>query len=524
MEQKTLCQSLLKDDSFWKEKNALLPKYDRQKTDITGLCFSPGRMGYGHLADIVQDVLDQGAPAGLIAGVETFSMDNFVSLASSDWLSTQMIYGDEKDAVTPKIQGAMSTVLFINNNDKTLAWNRFLDFARDPKLQYATINAPEGAYGMVYHDGDFAEPVSAAVKGDMEQGTVNSDPAKWTRFALERYKAGLKFALVSCTNFSKNGFFTGATVRTIARAWEEKGIAPKGFVKYLLDPKQFSFPNCMIDRIAVSPDDKTFETLRNLGINSSIVVTEETRYWAVEDVFPNGRPAFEKAKGVFMCDSFEEVKQYEDMKLRILNMSHSVIAGLGVLLGYKGNYGIYKAMQDKEIVGIINRIISIVIDTIDSPKKLNSKDFAANAIQRLINPNIPDDPMRIAINASTKMLPRFMETFFEGRKKGISEDRLKVILLPVAGFLRYTLGVDDKGEKYELETDPLKDMFIELQKVVKVGQPASAKNFEKLISDKSVMGENLYSEGTLGKEMEMIAAKMLEGNDSVRKTLKELLK
>ncbi len=524
MAQKTLSQKLLNNSDFWKGKNVLLPKYDRQKTEITGLCFSPGRMGFGHLGDIVQDILDQGAPAGLIAGIETFSQDYYNTLAASDWLGTQMIYGDEKDVVTPKIQGAFGTILFINNNEKTLAWNRLLDFARDPKVQYATINAPEGAYGMVYHGGDFAEPVSQVVKGDMEQGTVNSDPAKWTRFALERYKAGLKFALVSCTNFSKNGYFTGATVRTIAKAWEEKGFAPKGFVSYLMDPKQFSFPNCMIDRIAVNPDAKTFETLNALGINSSVVVTEETRYWAVEDVFPNGRPAFELAKGVFMCESFEEVKQYEDMKLRILNMSHSVIAGLGVLLGYRGNYGIYKAMQDKEIVDIINKIISIVIDTIDSPKKLNSRDFAKNAIERLINPNIPDDPMRIAVNASTKVLPRFMETFFEGRQKGISEDRLKVILLPVAGFLRYTLGIDDKGEKYELETDPLKDLFIECGKKVKVGDAASAKFFEPMISDKSVMGENLYHEGGLGAELEKLAGRMLEGKDSVRKTLQEYLK
>ena len=78
-----------------------------------------------------------------------------------------------------------------------------------------------------------------------------------------------------------------------------------------------------------------------------MVVTEKARYWAVEDIFPAGRPKFEKAEGVFMEKSYQEIKKYEDMKLRILNMSHSLIAGLGVLLGYRGKYGIYNAMQEQ---------------------------------------------------------------------------------------------------------------------------------------------------------------------------------
>ena len=376
---------------------------------------------------------------------------------------------------------------------------------------------------MVYSSGDFAEPVGKAVLGDMEEGTVNSDPGKWTAFALARYQAGLPFALVSCTNFSGNGHYTGGTVRTMARAWEEKGHAPKGFVDYLRDPAKFSFPNCMIDRIAVPPDAKTAEVMESLGIDSNIVVTERTRYWVVEDLFPAGRPRLENAVGVIMEPTYEDVKKYEDMKLRILNMAHSTIGGLGVLLGYRGQYAMYRAMQDQDLTRVIERIIDIVINTIEWPNKMDPREFAKDTWVRLNNPNIPDDPMRIAFSNSAKMLPRFMDTYFAGREQGMSEDDLDVVLLPVAGFLRYALGVDDAGESYDLADDPIRDKLVELGQKAKLGEPGSVSALRELIARADIMGKDLYQYGSSGKRLEAFAAKMLGGTGAVRQALQEFL-
>jgi fructuronate reductase len=397
-------------------------------------------------------------------------------------------------------------------------------YARDPAIQFGTINAPEGAYGVVYKGGEYATPTSSAVKQDMETGSVISDAGKWTAFARERFHAGLKFALVSCTNFSGNGHVTGATLRTVARAWEDKGFAPKGLVGYLSDPSRFSFPNTMIDRIAVPPDEQTRKVMEKLGIASNIVVTERTRYWVVEDLFPNGRPEFEKAEGVIMEESYEEVKKYEDMKLRILNMAHSVIAGLGVLLGYRGQYGIYRAMQDKDIRKIIDCIICIVSGTIEHPGKMDPAHFAKDTIERLNNANIPDDPMRIAFNGSTKMQPRLMDTYFAGVRRSIPRTELDLVLLGVAGFLRYTVGTDDEGKSYPLEADPIKDVLVACGQKAVIGDPASSVAFRDLISRADVMGRDLYSEGDAGRRMQEIIGKMLAGPSSVRKTLQEYLR
>ncbi|MGI6337539.1 MAG: hypothetical protein ACOXZM_10985 [Eubacteriales bacterium] len=515
---RTLNQSLLSDRAFWEGKGAALPQYDRKNLPVTSICFSMGRMGFGHFADIMQDLLHKGVASGVIAGVETFSRAYYESLLASDILVTQIIYGNKKGQALPKIQGAITEALFLDADENSADFQKLLAYARDPKVQFATINAPEIVYGMTYSGGDFATPTAPKVLADMENGTYTSDPGKWTRFALERFNAGLKFAFVSCTNFSKNGFFTGAVLRTIGRAWEVKGFAPKGFLAYLSDPAQMGFPNTMVDRIAVSPDEAVSRRMEDLGLQSSVIVTEENRYWAIEDVFPGGRPEFDQAEGVFMCPNFEDVKKYEDMKLRILNMSHTTFATLGVLLGARGAYGIYKCMQDAKLVEIITEIMNIVRQIIKRPAGIDPSEFIADTFHRLNNPNIPDDPMRIALNGSTKILPRLMETYWEGKAKGICPGKLRVILKPAAGFLRYTAGVDDCGVEYQLEDDPIRDLLLECGAKAKAGADVK-EAFRPLLSDAHIFGRDLFTEPETLDEVCRLTAAMFEGNGSVRKTV-----
>lgn len=492
--EKMLTSALIADSAFWEGKdNCLLPKYDREKTPVTAICFSPGRMGYGHFGDILQDIMDEGGKAGMVCGVESFSQGYYNGLVANDFLCTHVIYGDKKGEETLKIQGAFKTALFLDSNITSLPWARLLDYARDERVTYATINAPESVYGMRYYDGDYAEPFSKTIIDDIENGTVNSDPAKWTYFLRERFIAGLKFSMVSSTNFSKNGFFTAAVVRTIAKAWEEKGFAPKGFEAYIADRSRVGFPNTMVDRIAVSPDAKVFEDLKAADISSPVVVTEKNRYWCIEDSFPAGRPEFEKAEGVFMCKDFEDVKKYEDMKLRILNMSHTTISGIGVLEGYRGEYSIYRAMQNENIVGIIKDVMAVVQGVIEKPESISVEEFVTDTFVRLNNPNIPDDTMRIAIGCSTKIHPRLMETYWEAKEKGFTKDQLACILKSVAGVLCYACGKDINGAEYELSEDPIHDVL------VKCGQDAlegvsAEKAFAPILSDKSIMGKDLFEE------------------------------
>jgi fructuronate reductase len=210
--------------------------------------------------------------------------------------------------------------------------------------------------------------------------------------------------------------------------------------------------------------------------------------------------------------------------LRILNMSHSTIAGLGVLLGFRGPYAISRAMQDTEIAALVTKIISIVRQTIERPKKMDPAQFAGDTLTRLKNPNIPDDPMRIALNGSTKMRPRFLDTYFAGLDKGIPRPQLDIVLVPVAGFLRYLAGIDDAGVSFILENDPLKQLLEKCGRNARLGETQSVCAFEALIAHPDIMGTNLYAQGDTGKRLESMASKMLAGPGAVRRTIREYLR
>jgi len=109
-----LDQLTLDDQSFWKGKGAELPKYDRKTLPVKALCFSAGRMAYGHTGDILQDLLNQGDADGTMVGIETFAQRYVAELAASDYLMTQLIYENEKGKVVPKVQGAITNVLFVD--------------------------------------------------------------------------------------------------------------------------------------------------------------------------------------------------------------------------------------------------------------------------------------------------------------------------------------------------------------------------------------------------------------------------
>src|SRR3954466_7571390 len=94
-----------------------------------------------------------------------------------------------------------------------------------------------------------------------------------------------------------------------------------------------TFPNCMVDRItpAVTPADVA--RLNALtGIDDQLpIFAEDFSQWVVEDRFCNGRPVLEQV-GVQLT---RDVAGYEQVKLRMLNASHSMLSYPGILGGYR---------------------------------------------------------------------------------------------------------------------------------------------------------------------------------------------
>ena len=85
--------------------------------------------------------------------------------------------------------------------------------------------------------------------------------------------------------------------------------------------------------------------------------TKPFTQWVIEDNFPTGRPAWDAGGAVFV----EHIAPFEEMKLRMLNGAHSMLAYSGFLSGHR--YG-RDVMQDPALSALVGRYMSAAATTL----------------------------------------------------------------------------------------------------------------------------------------------------------------
>jgi len=252
------------------------------------------------------------------------------------------------------------------------------------------------------------------------------------------------------------------------------------------------------------------------------VNAEIPQYLVVEDRFPNGRPALEKA-GVYMTTR-DIVNMTERMKVTTcLNPLHTALAVYGCLLGYES---IAAEMKDEQLVKLVKTIGYVEgLPVVTDPGIISPKAFIDEVVeQRLPNPFIPDTPQRIATDTSQKIAIRFGETIKSYMADPAKDPAsLNAIPLVLAGWLRYLKAVDDEGKEMTCSSDPMLAQMQSDLADVKVGEPESVKGkLQGILSNPVIFGVNLYEAG-LAEKVEALLAEELAGAGAVRATLKKYL-
>ena len=406
---------------------------------------------------------------------------------------------------------------------------------RNPSLQMISFTITEKGYALQNMNGEFFPFVLA----DFEKGPQACTHAMSMVTALlyQRFTAcAAPLAVVSMDNCSHNGEKLRGSILTVTEKWLEKGFVTAEFAAWVADEKKVSFPWSMIDKITPRPAKVVEEALKADGIaDMAPVVTakntfiapfvnaEVPQYLVLEDRFPNGRPPLEKA-GVYLTDR-DTVNNTEKMKVTTcLNPLHTALAVYGCMLGYDS---IAAEMKDRELKKLVEGIgytegLPVVVD----PRILSPRDFLNEVVeQRLPNPFIPDMPQRIATDTSQKVPIRFGETIKSYlARPDLNAADLKYVPLALAGWLRYLLAVDDKGEAFPCSSDPMLSTLQAQLASVKLGQPETATEevLMPILSNPALFAVDLYEAGLAGKVTDYFK-KMLTGPGAVRATLEELV-
>ncbi|WP_433385250.1 mannitol dehydrogenase family protein [Micromonospora sp. KLBMP9576] len=311
----------------------------------------------------------------------------------------------------------------------------------DPAIRVVTLTVTEKAYQL--------DPVTGLLRPDPQVAAdLRTDRAPLTvpglllRGLLARAAAqGPPLALVSCDNLPANGRrLRGLVEQSMAYAGVPEPLA--GWVR-----ERVTFPGTMVDRIVPASTARTLaDAERALGVaDLAAVAAEPYRQWVIEDDFPGGRPAWERAGAVLTADA----EPWERLKLRALNGVHSAAAYLGALAGRET---IADALALPHLDTVLRRLVAEdVAASFTPPEGVDVVAYGEQVLTRFANPAMHHRTLQVAMDGSQKLPQRVLHTITDLRAAGRSA---RWAALVVAAWLRFAQGHADDGATLPL-ADPL---------------------------------------------------------------------
>lgn len=250
------------------------------------------------------------------------------------------------------------------------------------------------------------------------------------------------FTILCCDNLPDNGQFVRGGVIDFAQR-----IDPS-LAQWIRN--NVAFPSSMVDRITPASTQGTQNTAHNLiGVQDfAAIETEPFHQWVIEDWFSSGRPDWEAGGAVVT----KNIAPYEEMKLRMLNGSHSMLAYAGYLLGHQY---VRDVTADSSMLALITRHLASASLTLDPLPGVDLDDYASRLIERFRNPAIAHATYQIAMDGSQKMPQRIFDPALCAI--GNNQD-VRPYAFAAALWMRYCFAETDNGHTYKLQ-DPLADQL-----------------------------------------------------------------
>ena len=342
----------------------------------------------------------------------------------------------------------------------------------DPDFAIVTTTITEKGYCFDFGKNQLDESNGDIIYDCAHPEQPRSVPGIIVRGLSLRKQTGLGgITLLSCDNMTNNGHTFKKAICDLARLQD-------GNLADWIERK-VSFPSAMVDRIVPAMTSINFQEAGLITgyADKAAIVCEQFKQWVVEDDFRNGRPDWDKAGAIFTT----RVEPFEEMKLRLLNGSHSSLAYCGYLCGYET---VDEAINNDKLHKLIIRYWnSEAIPTLEQPPGISLTEYCAKLIERYRNPALKHRLWQIAMDGSQKLPYRLLN----GLRINIAAGRdFSVTGLVLAAWLRYVSAVDDNGMIIDVR-DPLALEF----RAAYDSEGSAANYVRKVFEQKRIFGEDL---------------------------------
>ncbi|MCT4712449.1 mannitol dehydrogenase family protein [Enterobacteriaceae bacterium H11S18] len=441
------------------------PGYDRQALKTRIVHFGFGAFHRAHQALLTDRVLNaQGGDWG-ICEISLFSGDKLMSaLRVQDHLYTVLEKGPNGNQAI--IVGAVNECL----NAKLDGMEAIIEKFCEPQVAIVSLTVTEKGYCIDPATGKLDAANERIMHDQQNPAEPHSVPGILVEALHRRRERGLPpFTALSCDNIPDNGH----VVRNAVIGMAEKRSQP------LADwiREYVTFPSTMVDRIVPAATEESLQEITDvLGVEDPCAISGEPFIqWVIEDNFVAGRPAWEVA-GVEMVD---DVMPWEQMKLRMLNGSHSFLAYLGYLAGYQH---INDCMADEHFKRAAHQLMVQEQAPTLRVKGVDLQQYANSLLERFSNPALQHRTWQIAMDGSQKLPQRMLESVRWHLQQGTE---WSCLALGIAGWMRYVSGVDDAGNAIDIR-DPLAQKIRGL-----IEQSSENERVAALLSLHEIFGQDL---------------------------------
>jgi tagaturonate reductase len=270
-------------------------------------------------------------------------------------------------------------------------WEEILQAAANPQMELIISNTTEVGISMV--------------KDNMHASPPQSFPCKLLAFLYHRFKvfngdANKGMVIVPTELISDNADKLQAIVLEQAH---QHGLEI-AFIDWLENSNHFC--NSLVDRIVpgkFNPEAQQ-QNEQALGYRDDLMIMSESyALWAIQSDESRVKKLLSFAEVNKEIVIAPDIEKFKELKIRLLNGSHTFSCGLAVLAGFKT---VKEAMADTAFATYIEQLMKQEIAKAIESENISVKeavDFASKVLDRYRNPFIEHQWLSICMNYSSKM-------------------------------------------------------------------------------------------------------------------------